>query len=291
MSIGFSSYCFYRELKTQRITIDGVITWAAEQACAHIELVPGLGFEISDSDEARRLARVISAAGLRVSSYTMGANFIAPDRTAFEAEIARVQQAVEFAAILGTTRMRHDLGFRPAAESDDATFAADLPLFVEACQRIADHARQYGIVTSIENHGFHVQHSSRVLQVVETVARDNFGITIDVGNFLCVDESPIDGVRRCAPKASMVHFKDFHTGSPDPDEKGWFRSSSGRALRGAILGEGFLDLPALAKVLVNSGYTGDCSVEFEGREPCETGVQRGLTVLRELWAEAQEACA
>ena len=51
-----------------------------------------------------------------------------------------------------------------------------------------------------------VQRSDRVQRVVQAVDRPNFKTTVDIGNFLCVDEDPIVGVRKNLPLASLVLF-------------------------------------------------------------------------------------
>ena len=137
---------------------------------------------------------------------------------------------------------------------------------------IADHAATYGITTSIENHGYFVQHSDRVQAIVNAVARDNFRTTLDVGNFLCADEDPVIAVAKNISLASIVHFKDFYIRPAQlkPGE-GWFSSTGGRWLRGAIVGQGDINMPEIVKIVKNSGYDGYISIEFEGIEECKRG--------------------
>ena len=146
--------------------------------------------------------------------------------------------------------------------------------------------RRSGITTSLENHGFHFQGSDRVLRLVTAVARPNYRLTMDVGNFLCADEEPLDAVRRLVSYASMIHFKDFYVRRFDrsPGE-GWFQSRSGNHLRGAIVGHGDLDVPAILAVIRASGYDGYLSVEFEGMEECKLGSRLGMATLKRLLHE------
>lgn len=69
--------------------------------------------------------------------------------------------------------------------------------------------RQYGITTTIENHGFNVQSSDRVQRVIHEVDRPNFKTTLDVGNFLCIDEDPLVGVKKNLKYAKNSPFKRF----------------------------------------------------------------------------------
>ncbi len=100
--------------------------------------------------------------------------------------------------------MRHDVAFRPKNECSIARFESDLELLVHACRTIADYAAQYGITTSVENHGFFVQASDRVQRLIEAVGRANYKTTMDIGNFMCVDEDPVAAVK----KESALRFHD-----------------------------------------------------------------------------------
>jgi len=206
---------------------------------------------------------------------------------ALEQEIRNVMNHVDIAAALGVTRMRHDVAFRPAHEGTVAQFETDLPIIVQACRRIADYAAERGITTSLENHGYYVQSSERVRRVLHETARDNFKTTLDVGNFLCVDEDPISAVKNNIPYASMVHAKDFYLRpeSRNPGE-GWFQTAHGNYLRGAIVGHGDIDMYGVFRVLKQSGYDGYISVEFEGMEDCRTASRIAMDNVRRLWEEA-----
>ena len=61
----------------------------------------------------------------------------------------------------------------------------------------------------VENHGFFVQDSDRMEKLYNQVHHPNFKLLIDVGNFLCVDESPVHAVSRLAPFLNMFISKTF----------------------------------------------------------------------------------
>ena len=84
----------------------------------------------------------------------------------------------------------------------------------------------------------------------------------------------------------MIHVKDFYLRKPDRDfGEGWFRTAGGYLLRGAIAGQGDIDLPEILRTVKASGYDGYISLEFEGMEQCETGTRLGLAQVRKLWNE------
>lgn len=288
MKIGLSSYSLFSALHTGEMTIIEAVQWVADQGGEHIEIVPNLGFSFDENPELVDEIRVkASEVGIDISNYAIGANFITETEEDFQAEIARVKKEVDIANRLGIKFMRHDVASRPIPETTIKNFEADLPKLTEACQEIADYANQYGITTSVENHGFYIQASDRVQSLINHVDRPNFKTTLDVGNFLCVDEDPVAAVKNNISYASVVHFKDFlyrpehlHPG------EGWMQTTSGNHIRGTIVGHGDLSMREIIKVIKASGYDGYISIEFEGMEECKQASKIGMANVRRLWDEA-----
>jgi len=284
MKLGFSSYSLQGALNSKEMTILDVVQWAADHGGEHIEIVP-IGFSLVDdpglTDQIRQKAE---EAGIDISNYAIGANFLTSSLEDYETEIDRVKKEVDVARRLGVKRMRHDVAWRAPSEISIRDFEADLPKMAEACRRIADYAAQFDIVTSVENHGYYVQASDRVQRLIHEVDRENFKTTLDTGNFLCVDEDPVAAVKKNLPYASMVHVKDFYRRTSGLGlGEGWFPTSTGNHLRGAITGHGDIDVPAVIKVIKQSGYDGYISIEFEGIEECEKAAKISFDNVRRIW--------
>lgn len=290
MRIGLSTYSLLGALKSGEMTVLDAITWIAENGGEHMEIVP-YGFTLVDNPELADAVRErAKEAGIELSNYSMPANFVQPDEAAFEAEMTRVKAHVDLVHRLGMTHMRHDVtAFTiEKAQMTIGWFEESLPLIVKGSRIIADYAAQFGITTTIENHGFSVQASDRVQRVLEAVDRPNFRTTLDVGNFMCVDENPVIGVMKNLPYASLVHFKDFYFRPFDEPPGGgdWFRTSNGNYLRGAIVGHGDIPIRRIVKLIKGSGYDGNITVEFEGMEECKAASRIAMDNLRLLWQEA-----
>ncbi|MBO5649480.1 MAG: sugar phosphate isomerase/epimerase, partial [Clostridia bacterium] len=161
----------------------------------------------------------------------------------------------------------------------------------EACRTLCDYAAARGITTLVENHGFFVNGSDRVIRLIEAVGSPSFRMVVDTGNFACMDEDCTAAVIKCLPYAAMIHLKDFYVRSADAlpgigglfrcDSGCWFSSVSGISmLRGAILGQGDLDTKKIVRAISASGYSGYVSVEFEGMEPPHIGSAAGLEAAR-----------
>ena len=106
--------------------------------------------------------------------------------------------------------------------------------------------------------------------------RDNFRTTMDVGNFLCVDEDPEVATMNNIRYASMVHFKDFHIRRNPPCKDGYIPTTHGRFIRGAITGDGDINLAGIVKIIKAANYDGFLSIEYEGWEECKSSCERAM---------------
>ncbi len=288
MKTGVSSYSFNKLITNGTMTQLEVIRKVKEMGFDVIEF-SGLKVPEGECIEsfAERIKEECAHVGIEMGNYTIGADFINGSEGDLEAEIERVKGEVRIAKILGSTGMRHDAtsGFKPgyvgAKGFDDA-----LPILIKGCKAVTEYAESLGIRTMFENHGFFSQDSERVEKLVNGVNNKNFGILIDVGNFLCVDEDPAKAVGRLAPYAFHVHVKDFHVkpGTSTNPGTGWFTSRAGNYLRGAIIGHGYVPVVQCLKIIKKAGYNGTVSIEFEGMEEPLTGIAVGLENLKKYLA-------
>jgi sugar phosphate isomerase/epimerase len=289
ISLGFSSYSFHSKLATGEMTLLQVIDWVAASGGEHLELA-SLGDDpdspipnIASSPEYVEQVRAhAEAVGVPLSNLAIGADLSTGDR----AEIERVRAHVDLAERLGITRMRHDVVPHAGHPGDDTVlFEQVLPHIVDGCREIARYAATKGITTSLENHGFFVQSADRVRRILHAVDEPNFLTTLDVGNFVCVDETPEVSVAQNLPYAMVVHLKDFYIRPSDAAPgAGWFRSRGGKHLRGAVVGNGDIDLRAVARAIRDSDFRGIASIEFEGWEDCLLACERGHAHARTLFA-------
>lgn len=284
MKIGVSSYSLSRAIVAKQLTVIDAISWIVDNGGQHIEIVP-IGFDLVENPQLIEAIRS-KASDLRIdiSNYAIGANFALQDEAAYEQEISRVMKQVDIANGLGVKLMRHDVA--KSADTSIQQFMADLPRLAQACQRIADYASQYGIITSVENHGYYIQSSDRVQALIHAVNRPNFKTTLDIGNFMCVDEDPLVATKKNMSYASMVHLKDFYLRPPHHNPgSGWFTTAGGNYLRGAIVGHGDINMREALRIIKQSGYDGYLSIEFEGMEDCQLGTKLGLEYAVSIWNE------
>lgn len=291
MKIGLSTYSMVKKMRQGEMDVLDILQWVADNGGQHVELVP-YEFTVVDNYElATEIKDKAAELGLELSAYSLPANFIQDTEEAFLEEVERLKKHIDVVHQMGIHIMRHDVTLftLPKEQTSIHYYNEHFEEMVRGCQLIADYAKQFNITTTIENHGFNVQTSDRVQQLIHAVNRDNFKTTLDIGNFLCIDEEPLIGVMKNIPYAATVHFKDFYIRPyyENPGEGEWFRTVHNNYIRGAIVGHGDINIREIIKLVKGSGYDGYLTIEFEGMEDCQVGSKIGMDNVRRLWNECK----
>ena len=280
MKIGVSSYSFHQAVEAGTLSTYGIVDTAARMGFASIDFAVLLGDDPLE-EMCARLGRQARDAGLGVANYAVAADFLNND---LDAEVARVQGEVENAVRLGARTFRHDGAWGLPKDGSARTFQQALPRIAEGCRRVTEYAAARGIRTMVENHGTFLQDSLRLEQLVAAVDHANFGLLVDMGNFLCADEAPEVAVGRLAPYAFHAHAKDFlykPCTARDPGRT-WFATRAGAYLRGTVIGHGVVPVEAALRILQRAGFDDVVAIEFEGVEPCLEAVQLGRENLQAM---------
>lgn len=288
MKLCVSSYSLARWRRENNKTLEDSIVQIARMGVPAVEFSGLQGSRYTKAKNpvelAKRVRDFTHKQGLAIAGYSVGGDLMLPPKAQKDA-VAQRKQEIDVAAALGVKNTRQDVtrGF-PVGWKGPKTFAAALKVVVPALRELADYAQDKGVVFTLENHGFYMQASRRVEQLLKTVDHPNYKLTMDMGNFLCANEDPVDAVARVAKYAVIAHAKDFHVRPKKMmPPSGWFATPTPIALRGAIVGHGEIDIPAQLKLLKKAKYKGYLSLEFEGMEEPVQAVTLGLAYLsREL---------
>ena len=108
---------------------------------------------------------------------------------------------------------------------------------------------------AVENHKD--QRIPEKLATLKGVSSQYVGICVDVGNSFTLMEDPLDTVRAFAPWAFTVHFKD----------QAVLENAVGFWFADVALGEGFLDLPSMLKMLRGANPNLHLNLETISRDP------------------------
>ncbi len=287
MKYSVSVYSFMQYINDGRLTPLSCIGKAKELGFDAIEFVDFVfPKDVDPKEYAASLAAEAARVGIEISNYAVGADFLHGSDGDLDREVERLCGQVDIARILGCPTLRHDV-------TDGNTdcqwqgYDSVLERLADGCRRVSEYACGCGIRTMTENHGFFSQDSLRVEKLINTVASDNFGWLLDMGNFLCADDDPATAAGRAARYAFYVHAKDFIVKSgqtPNPGQ-GFFLSRGGNFLRGTIVGHGDVPVVSCLRALKRVNYDGYIAIEFEGMEDCLSGISIGLANLKRYAAE------
>jgi len=195
------------------------------------------------ADEAYflRVKRHAFLNGVPIVGTAIGNNFTIGKGEALDQQIADAKRWIDWASVMGAPHIRFFAGTRKQLEA-----APDnMKIAIESLQSCADHAAKRGVFIGVENHGQLT--ADQVLQVVEGVQSDWFGVNLDTGNF--VSEDPYADITRCVPHAVNIQFK---IKMKTPEQQAYEA-----------------DLPRIAKIIKGAKYRGYVVLEFEEQNPFE----------------------
>ncbi len=290
MQLGFSTWCFQRELGNGTMSMLDVIDWIAQSEGTHMEiatvaLATDMQGDNSTLDSQPELVAAIkqraAEKGVTLSGMCIGSQFLDLDPDAYTAMIDRVKRHLDVCHDLGIAFLRHDVAPWAKIAKDQAEFEACLPILAAASKEIAQYAAQYGITTSVENHGMFMNGSERVRRLMYLVDEPNFKTTLDIGNFMCVDEDPYAATIQNLPYASVVQLKDFFIRDFVPGD-GWLATPGGHHILGSIVGHGDLNIPRILAAIKASDFDGFLSIEFEGLEDSALGAAKSAANINRI---------
>lgn len=279
MKISVSSYSFNQYIRQGKMTQFDTVAKAKELGFEAIEFIdidgaPNLELQ---KENARKIRAEADRLGMEINAYTIGASLYKDTQEEMDAEVERLKGQLEVAAILGAKVMRHDVCWQLGKTGNSRSFDLMLPTIAENARKVTAYAETLGIKTCSENHGYIAQDSDRVERLFNAVNHDNYGLLVDMGNFLCVDEDPAKAVSRVAPYAVHVHAKDMLYRTTN--ETGWGMTRGCNYFKGTVVGEGDVPVLKCLQILKRAGYDGFVSIEFEGADDCINGISRGLANL------------
>lgn len=206
----------------------------------------------------RELKRQTFRLGLDISGTAVGNDFCHPSGAERDRQIASVKQWVDRAELLGAPVIRIFSG--NAKKGMDETEARRLA--IEAIEECCHYAGEHGVFLALENHGGLTAAIDGLLQLVQSVKSEWFGVNLDTGNFNSPD--PYADLARLAPYAVNVQVKvSMHPagGKKEP-----------------------ADFKRLAKIVRDAGYRGYIVLEYEEPEDPRQACPRFVERIREAFA-------
>ena len=119
---------------------------------------------------------------------------------------------------------------------------------VQGCQRLADYAAPKNVKLAFEPEpGMLIDTMSHYTELKRRVARDNFGLTLDLGHLHCQGETPLAKyINAHRTELWNAHIEDMRAGVHEH----------------LMFGEGEIDFPPVLRALRENFYTGGIHVEL-----------------------------
>ncbi len=194
--------------------------------------------------------------------------------TAYDEMVAGIPNAVAIGAdvmrVVGSSLMFRHEPHGPQVEALVKMFKKAVPI-----------AKDHGVKMAVENHIDFT--SDEILQLLEMVDSEYFGLNFDTGNFLRLLDDPVKGMEKLAPYTFATHVKDLM-----PDKNA--RPTDWHFFAGVPVGMGLINNQALAQMLHKANFKGFLAVEIDhphtdwtGRE--DEAVALSVKALKKIASE------
>ena len=191
-------------------------------------------------ETASAVAKAVSAHGLRLWVASGGWCDFHHRAPELDRTFASVERQVALAGELGVRHLRLFFGHLPYSDYSPASF----DIICSNLSRLSD--AHPGVAFMFENHDGASLHPEVCREILDRVARPNIRMNFDPINFAKVDIDPIAALGIVRPVVGHVHLKGLARGEY------------------CEFGEGDVDLLPVLRSLLDGGYQGSFTVEYEG---------------------------
>lgn len=272
MEVSVSLWSYVELINSGKYTVEDVIKHI--HSC-NVKYVEVLDYFLPTDEKKAAAKKLIEDLGMKVSSYSIGNNFVCDEKTRLE-QVEMVKKACEYAKYFNTNTIRVFCGDVGNGYDFETAFDLIVKSFKE-CVKVAEKENVY---YCLENHGMLAGKSHQVLKVLDTVNSPNLKATTDTGNFLLVGEDSKEAVKVLKGRVGLVHFKDFKKVSK---EEAKYVGLNGIATVGTVIGEGDVGMQEVVNNLKDGGFDGCLSIEYEGEnslEAVEKSIKNAFSYLK-----------
>lgn len=274
--IVLSTYSLWRFRNDELRDFDKCLDIADEMGFDGVEL---LLYQIKQNELISRsqmmsYKRRAASLGLPLIGLSTHQGFVTPDREKRRHNIDRTIGQIQIASDMGIPVMRVNTGTWGTSANFDELMANRgieppldgytdedaFPWVIEAFEKILPSAEQAGVVLALENHWGLGLTPAGLLRIVNAIDSPWLQICADTGNFL---DDPYDRLTEMAGKTIFVQAKTYYGGGQ------WYSLD--------------LDYERIGRILLESGYRGYVSLEFEGMEDYRTAIPKSLAMLRQAF--------
>ena len=159
--------------------------------------------DIPGDDYIFQLKRKAFLLGLEISGTGVRNNFTQPDEGSRKKDIQLVKNWIDVATKIGAPVIRifSGPGIPEGYHRKEVT-----AWVVEAFQECADYGESKGVMVGLQNHNDFLKTADQVIQIMNLVESDWFGLILDIGSFRAGD--PYTEIEKAAPYAISWQIKE-----------------------------------------------------------------------------------
>jgi len=229
-----------------------------QTAYQDMDYVADLGFDLSSKDKRIKTLEELKAKHLNICAILIENDF---GRNDLESEIRWGLDACYAASELGIRAVRINSVMRPQLEILEKEYTERT---IKSIKKILKGTEGFNVCLALENHGVIGNKREFLRDVIDGVASERLGLTLDTGNFYWFGY-PLDEVyeiiQEFASYVRHVHLKNVTFSLSERNKKrepgfNWPDSA-------ATIYAGDLDHQHIVNILKSSGYDGDLTIEDE----------------------------
>jgi sugar phosphate isomerase/epimerase len=224
-----------------------------------------------------QIEKALQQEGLEVACVGASNNFALPNAVDRDIQLQHIIDSVNIADLYGAKAVRVFSG----SLHEGVSFEQGQRWIIEGLKAAAEYAGKKNIMLCLENHGLFAGKADQVQMIIGEVNSPALRSTFDTGNFILVDENPNDALEQLNTMIAHVHCKDFIK-VEEIIQGETYVSLSGIRYAGTVIGEGSVALDHLLGRLLEIGYDGWITVEFEGNEEQKSGSIRSVANLTSI---------
>jgi sugar phosphate isomerase/epimerase len=264
------------DARAGRLDVPDFVRYGAELAVPGVELL-----DVFWTDRERQLPQVeraLGESGLVVSAYAIGNDLVQPAAAERARQVQSIRDGVDMARRLGAPLLRIFSG----NAKPGVTPAQGHEWIVAGLREGAAFSAERDVTLALENHGLFAGRADQVRAIIDEVGSPALRANVDTGNFLLVNQGPVDAARELARLAAYVHLKDFRALRPGEEAAETYSALDGTRYVGTVIGDGEVDLQAVLAELRAAGYDGWLSIEYEGTGDAREGLSRSVAAAQAL---------
>jgi 3-oxoisoapionate decarboxylase len=222
----------------------------------------------SCSDEAvNQVAHWADEFGVHVICIAADNDFTVVDASDLEEQIQKVKRYVDIAKRLGAKVVRVFTG----GNANENLSSELLKRLHYAFNCAGSYAEEHEIKLAIENHGGLTVNGQLTAKIMEGIKSPAVGVNFDPANFLKEGVDPLIALRYVLPWVNYSHWKDVRWNNGGTEY--------------CAFGEGEIFWKPILQELLNSGYQGYWTVEYETIEDVERGTKNSFVCLSKMLQE------